>query len=64
MQIELGEASFDHDAAYSDCKDLAKRTISGKILKNRSYEIGRNCRYYEYQRELSTSIRFVIRKQN
>ena len=23
-----------HDAAYSDCRDLAKKTISDKILEN------------------------------
>ena len=30
---ELGKACFTHDAAYSDSKDLAKRSISDKILK-------------------------------
>ena len=30
---ELDKACFAHDAAYSDSKDLAKRTISDKILK-------------------------------
>ena len=30
---------FAHDAAYSDCKDLAmKTTISGEILEDRAYE--------------------------
>ena len=33
---ELDKACFTHDAAYSDCKDLAKRTISDKILKDRA----------------------------
>ena len=36
---ELDEASFAHDAAYSYIKDLAKRTISDKILKYRAYEV-------------------------
>ena len=30
---ELGKACFAHNAACSDNKDLAKRTISNKILK-------------------------------
>ena len=30
---ELDKVCFSHDAAYSDNKDLAKRTISDKILK-------------------------------
>ena len=30
---ELDKAYFVHDAAYSDSKDLTKRTISDKNLK-------------------------------
>ena len=33
------KAFFAHEAAYSGSKDLAKRTISDKILKDRTYEI-------------------------
>ena len=33
------KACFAYDAAYSDSKDLAKRAISDKILKDRAYEI-------------------------
>ena len=40
--MNLKKACFAHDAAYSDIKYLAKRTISGKILKDRAYEIARN----------------------
>ena len=36
---ELDKACFAHDPAYSDSKDLAKRTISDNILKDRAYEI-------------------------
>ena len=32
----LDKVSFAHDVAYSDSKDLAKRTISDKILKEKS----------------------------
>ena len=39
---ELDKACFAHDAAYSDSNDLAKRTISDKILKNRACAIARN----------------------
>ena len=47
---ELDKACFAHDAAYSDSKDLAKTTISDKILKDRAYEIARNPKY-EYQED-------------
>ena len=33
---ELDRACFSHNAAYFDSKDLAKRTISDKILKDRT----------------------------
>ena len=50
---ELDKPCFAHDAAYSDSEDLAKRTISEKILKDRAYEIDRNCRYDGYHRALA-----------
>ena len=53
---ELDKACFAHDAAYSDSKDLAKRTFSDKILKDRAYEIARNCNYNEYQRALTSMV--------
>ena len=42
---KLDKACFAHDAAYSNSKDLAKRTILDKILKDRPYEMARNCNY-------------------
>ena len=53
-RIKLDEACFAHDAADSASKDLAKTTISDKILKDRAYEIARNCKYDEYQRALAS----------
>ena len=50
------KACFVHDAAYSDTKDLSKRTISDKILQNRSYEIDRNRKYDGYQRALASMV--------
>ena len=31
---ELDKACFDHDAGYSDSKDLTKRTVADKILRD------------------------------
>ena len=39
---ELNKAYFAHDAAYSDSKDLAKRTMSDKNLQDKAYQIARN----------------------
>ena len=53
---ELGKACFPHDAAYCDSNDLAKRTISDNILKNRACEIVRNYEYGECHRELASMV--------
>ena len=41
---------------YSESKDLDKRTISDKILKDGAYEIGRNRNYDGYQRALASMV--------
>ena len=41
---------------YSDSKDLAKRTILSKILKEKSYEIAINPKYDWYQRGLASMV--------
>ena len=53
---ETDKACFSHNAAYSDINDLAKRTISDKILKDITYEIARNCKYDGYQRALTSMV--------
>ena len=50
---ELDIACLAHDAPYSDSKELAKTTISDKILKIRAYEIARNPGYYGHERALA-----------
>ena len=47
---ELDKACFAHDATYSYSKDLNKRTISDKVLKDRPYEIVINPKYDGYQK--------------
>ena len=47
---ELYKVCFARDAAYSDSKDLARRTFSDKILKDRAHKIARNRQYDGYQR--------------
>ena len=53
---ELDKACFAHVAAYSDGKDLAKRPISHKILKDGGYEIARNRGWDGYQRALPSMV--------
>ena len=47
---ELEKSCFAHDAAYADSKDLAKRTVSDKVSKDRAYDIALNPKYDRYQR--------------
>ena len=44
---KLDKSCFAHDAAYSDSKDLAKKNIQDKILKDKVYKIATNCGYDE-----------------
>ena len=60
---ELDKACFALDAAYSDSKDLAKRSISDKILKDRAYEIAKNRNFDGYQRALASMVyKFFYKK--
>ena len=43
-ETELNKACVAH-AAYADSKNLAKETVSGKILKERIYESALNSKY-------------------
>ena len=45
---ELNKACSAHGVAYSDSKDLAKRSIPDKSLKERAYEIAINRKYDGY----------------
>ena len=53
---ELEKACFTHDAAYSDSKDLTKRNIADKILKNRAFDIAKDPKYDGYQRGLASMV--------
>ena len=53
---ESDKACFAHDAAYSDSKDLIKRTVADKILKNRAFNIAKDPKYGGYQRGLASMV--------
>ena len=53
---ELDKACFAHDAAYSDSKDLTKRTVADKILRNRAFNIAKAQKYGGYQRGLVSMV--------
>ena len=53
---ELDKACFVHDGAYSDSKDLTKRTVTDKILKDKAFEIAKDPKYDGYQRGLASMV--------
>ena len=50
QHLQLHKACFQHDMAYEDFKDLARRTASGKVLRDTTISIAKNPKYDGYQR--------------
>ena len=49
--------------AFEDFKDLARRTASYKVLRDKAFSIAKNPKYDEYQRvHTSTVTIFLIKK--
>ena len=47
---ELDKACFQHDMAYGDFQDLAKRTATDKVLRDKAFNIAKDPEYDRYQR--------------
>ena len=63
---ELDKACCAHYTSYSDRKDLAKRTASGKVFKDEYYKIAKNPKHDGYQRALASIVYkfFLTKKQD
>ena len=53
---ELDKACFQHNMAYGDSKDLARRTASDKVLRDKAFNIAKNLKYDGYQRGLASMV--------
>ena len=53
---ELDKACFQHDIPYGKSKDLAKRTQSDKVLKDKAFKIASDPKYDDYQRGLASMV--------
>ena len=53
---ELHKACFQHDMAYGKSKDLAKRTQSDKVLRDKAFKIASDPKYDGYQRGLASMV--------
>ena len=62
---KLDKACFQYDMAYGDFKDLARKTASDKVLKDKAFNIAKNSKYHRYQRSLaSMSYEFFDKKSS
>ena len=50
--------------SYEDFKDLAKRTASGKVLRDRAFNIAKNPKYDGYQRGLASMVYMFFDKNS
>ena len=53
---ELNKACFQHDMAYGKSKDLAKRTQSDKVLRDKALKIVSDPKYDGDQRGLASMV--------
>ena len=53
---ELDKVCFQHDMAYGKSKDLAKRTQSNKVLRDKVFKIPNDLKYDGYQRGLTSMV--------
>ena len=47
---------IQHILIVTHYANLAKKTVSDKVLKERAYEVAINSKYDEYQRELANMV--------
>ena len=53
---ELDQACFQHNMAYGDFKDLARKTASYKVLRDKAFNIAKNPKYDEYLRGIASMV--------
>ena len=61
---ELDKACFQYDMAYGKPKDLAKRTQSDKVLRDKAFRIASDLKYVGYQRGLASMVYKLFDKKN
>ena len=59
---ELDKACFQHDMAYGDFKDLAKRTAADKVLRDKTFNIAKDPKYEIHQRGLDSMVYFLLKR--
>ena len=55
-QNELHKTCFQHDMTYGDFKNLSRTRASGKVLRDKTFNIAKNLKYDGYQRGLASMV--------
>ena len=53
---ELDKACFQHDMAYGNFKDLARRTAADKVLRDKTFNIAKDPKFDGYQRGMASMV--------
>ena len=53
---EPDKACFQHDMAYGDFKDLARKTAFDQVLRDKAFNVAKNPKYAGYQRSLAAMV--------
>ena len=61
---ELDKACFQHDMAYGRSKDLAKRTQSDKVLRDKAFKIANDPKYDGCQRGVASMVHKFFDKKS
>ena len=61
---KLDKACFQHDMAYGNFKDLARRTASDKVLRYKAFNIVKNPKYDGHQRGLASMVYKLFDKKS
>ena len=61
---ELGKTCFQHDMVYDKSNDLAKRTQSDKVFRDKSFNIASDPKYDGYQRRLASMVYMFFDKKS
>ena len=61
---KLDKACFQHDMAYSKTKDLAQKTQTDKVLRDKSFKIASDPKYDGYQRRLALMVHKFFDKKS
>ena len=63
-QSELNKACFKYDIGYCNFKNLRRRTASGKVLRDKAFDIAKSLKYDRYQRGLASMVYIFFDKKS